>query len=146
MISPFTNNFEGAESDELRKRNEEAKVLREKMAMEAIVKMGNELSKRIGDERMNEMELNYRAFILAWGKIMGSPLRLNVQVLEAMLAILANVPLRAGTDLIARPGLQDMQAELSALRNRIMDRNKKLAEESIGHLSTGSTGGPQATA
>lgn len=120
-----------SEMDEIRKRNAEAAKFREKMAAEATVRMGVEYESRMGKERVNQAEEAARAYLQAWGKIMGSGLRLNLQTVEAMLAILQNVPPRAGMDLVQRQGLLDLQAELSAVRNKMIRENAARAEAAL---------------
>lgn len=127
------------EDGEMRRMDADRKRGLERTARDALVRQGDDYRRRVGPERMDDLRLGLRSLVTAWSRIMGSAMALDVRTVDAMLVLMANLPMRVGMDLLQRPQMTEIQAELSALRLELLDEiaAKAAAAMEANGFSTG---------
>ena len=127
---------EETEREEIARRAKDNQKLIEKRACEMLALAGDNYEKRIGPIEMEKIESQHKALIQAWGRIMGSSIRMNIHTIEAMQIILGNIPLVIGQDILQRPQMIELQDQLSAMRNRMLKQIRAKAEQLSTHINS----------
>ncbi len=101
---------------------------RERVARSATVHMGEVYEQQYGAARVEADEINLRAYILSYSSILGAQMTLTVPVLNAMLCLMSSLPIDTGLELYKQPRYNELNARISAIRNKIMrDNQRKIA-------------------
>lgn len=137
ILSLYQTTYMNDEMNEIRKRMDQEKILKEQMAYEMLVKNGDEWIRKNGQEKLLQ-EIEYiRVNLRVWNKLTKSTMVLNLQTIDAMLQLMSTVPFIVGTDIIRRPEYAEYTYKLSAIRNHLIkERNEKLLKANP-FLSTG---------
>lgn len=123
--------------DEYRKRMDQDRAMREKMAYEMLVKNGNAWAFKNGPVKLAEAVEQVRVNLRVWNKLTGSTVALNLATVDLMLQQMSTVPFIVGMDMIKRPEYTEYVHKLSAIRNHLIaERNEKMKRINP-ELSTG---------
>lgn len=125
------------EIDEYRRRMDQERVMKEKMAYEMLVKNGNEWVRKNGQEKLLEALENIKVNLRVWNKLTGSTTVLNLSSIDTMLQQMSTVPFIIGMDMIKRPEYAEYVHKLSAIRNHLITERDEKMKRISPELSTG---------
>ncbi len=140
-MPPEENEFDEKKrlAKEASEKSAEFAIARERIARSATVHMGEVYEKQYGAAKVEADEIALRAYILAYAGILGTSMTLTVPVLEAMLCLMSSLPIDTGLELYKQPRYNELNARISAIRNRIIRENQRKIAAANPELYTGGT-------
>lgn len=126
-------NQEMDEMNDRRKENDEHNKKVQKAAVEMLEQCGRTYVEIRPPDFFEKDIRATKAEIIAWNQILKGSVPYNLNTIEVMLFIMAKIPIVAGADILTRNGYNDLNAMLSAIRNRLKEeRDKRINESSPG--------------
>lgn len=128
------------EFDEIRKLGQENRREIEKAAYKNLVESGEMWLRINGEQALRNEIMQLKADLIAWNKITGSSLLLNIQAIDLILQTLSSTQTVMGNNIMEIttkfPRFYDKACKISAIRNYLIkERDEKIRQSNPG-LST----------
>lgn len=129
-------NEENNEKEEIRQRQDEEELRRQRQAYDTMVENGNTYIRTNGEPEVRAKIESLKIDMAVWNRIARSSVHLSLQSVELMLQVYSTMPFVLGMDILNRKEYTTACMRLSAIRNlMIKDIQEKIAKQ-LPDLST----------